>query len=156
MLLKAKPQDIAYRPTGLMSIVLFYVFSGIIVLGSTTESDVAIFSIVLDAAVLAIFSSACIYLLQYKARLVQTLAALFGTGIIFHLLAWPVIVQLNVSDLSDSSKSTLSLVFLMLLSWQILVYAHIYRSALSINMTKAVLLAIAYWLMSMTLSQLIF
>ena len=155
MVLKARPQDIEYNLSQCGVVVLLYLFSGILVLGNSTQIDIAIYSMLLDAAVLISFSAGCLILLQLKARVVQTFVALFGTGVVFHFLAWPIIEQLSVSDITDSNKSTLSLMFLMLLSWQILVNAHIYRNALSINMTKAVVLSIAYWLMSMTLSQII-
>lgn len=155
MLLKAKPQDIPYKPRALVAIVLFYIFSGIFVLSKSTEPDIAVFSVILDVAVLAIFSAVCLNVLGLKVRLAQTFAALYGTGAIYHMLAWPIIEQLNQNDLIDSTKSILSLMFLLLLSWQILTYAHIYRNALSVDMIKAVVLSIAYWLMSMTLSQII-
>ena len=156
MVLKSKPQDIEYNPGQSGVVALLYLLSGIFVLSKTIQFDIAVYSMILDAVVLGLFSAGCLILLRYKARLVQTFTALFGTGIIYHLLAWPVIEKLSMSDLTDSDKSTLSLVFLMLLSWQILVNAHIYRNALSVDMTKAVVLSIAYWLMSMTLSQIIF
>jgi len=156
MILKSKPQDIEYNPGQSGIVILLYLLSGVFVLSKSIQFDIAVYSMILDAAVLSLFSAGCLMLLQLKARLVQTFAALFGTGIIYHLLAWPVIEQLSMNDIADSDKSTLSLVFLMLLSWQILVNAHIYRNALSVDMTKAVVLSIAYWLMSMTLSQIIF
>lgn len=156
MVLKSKPQDIEYHQGRLGLLVLLYLLSGIFVLGKSIQIDIAVYSMVLDVAVLTVFSVGCLTLLQLKARLVQTLSALFGTGAIYHCLAWPVIEQLSMNDVSVSVKSTLSFVFLMLLSWQILVNAHIYRNALSVDMIKAVVLSIAYWLMSMTLSQIIF
>ena len=155
LFLKAKPQDMPFDYSSMIRIVLIYLVSGVFVLSKTVEVDVAVYSMVLDIVVLAAFTGGCLILLKLKPRLVQTFAALFGTGVLFHLLAWPIIEQLSMPTLSDSEKSTLSLLFLLLLSWQILVNAHIYRNALSVNMTKAVVLAIAYWLMSMTLSQII-
>ena len=155
MFLKSKPQDIKYNAGQLRFIVLFYLFSGTVVLSGSTQIDTAVYSMMLDTAVLGSFTAGCLVLLQLRARLVQTFAALFGTGVIFHCLAWPIIEQLSKSDLTDSDKSMLSMVFLMLLSWQVLVNAHIYKHALSVDMTKAVVLSVAYWLMSMTLSQII-
>ena len=156
MVLKSKPQDIEYNPGQSGIVILLYLLSGVFVLSKSIQFDIAVYRMILDAAVLSLFSAGCLILLRLKARLVQTFAALFGTGVIYHLLAWPVIEQLSMNDIADSNKSTLTLVFLMLLSWQILVNAHIYRNALSVDMTKAVVLSIAYWLMSMTLSQIIF
>ena len=156
MVLKSKPQDIKYNLNQLSLVVLLYLFSGVLVLSNSIEIDTAVYSMVLDAAVLASFTAGCLMLLQLKARLVQTFVALFGTGVIYHGLAWPMIEALSKSDLTDDNKATLSLMFLMLLSWQILVNAHIYKHALSVDMTKAVLLSVACWLMSMTLSQIIF
>ena len=156
MVLKSKPQDIEYNPVRLAVVVLLYLVSGVVILSKTIQIDIAVYNMILDLVVLTSFSAGCLALLQLKARSVQTLTALIGTGVVFHGLAWPVIEQLSMSDIPDSDKSTLSLIFLMLLSWQILVNAHIYRNALSVDMTKAVVLSIAYWLMSMTLSQIMF
>ena len=155
MVLKAKPQDIPFDFAGMLTLVAIYAASGVFVMGNTVDVDIAIYSMVLDTVTLSLFSVACLELLKLKPRWVQTFAALFGTGILFHLLAWPIIEQLSQTSLPDSDKTTLSLLFLLLLSWQIMVNAHIYRNALSVDMTKAVVLTIAYWLMSMTLSQII-
>jgi len=155
MILRAGPQDIAYDPRGLAGIILVYAASGIFVLSRTVETGVAVSSMILDVSVLIIFSAGCLSILRLTARTVQSLAALFGTGIIYHLLAWPVVELLSQGDITDSAKSTLTLLFLMLMSWQILVNAHIFRNAFAVNMVKAMVLSISYWLMSMTMSQMI-
>lgn len=156
MVLKSKPQDIEFDPRITGATILLYVASGVFVLSRATQFDTAIYSMMLDAVVLAVFSAGCLALLQLQPRIVQVFAALFGTGIIYNLLAWPIFEQLDANEVADTNKSMLSLMFLLLLSWQILVNAHIYRHALSVDMTKAVVLSIAYWLMSMTLSQIVF
>ena len=155
MLLQSKPQDLAYSVYVLKVILGLYVASGVFVLSRTTETNIALYSMALDVAVLSAFTMGCLAVLRLQARLVQTFLALFGTGAIYHMLAWPIIEQLNKTDLSDSTKASLSFAFLMLLSWQILVNAHIYRHALSVDLMKAVVLSIAYWLMSTTLSQIL-
>lgn len=85
MVLKARPEDIAYDPRGLMVIIFIYAASGIFALSDAAETQVVVYSMMLDIAVLIIFSAACLAMLQLNARLVQTITALFGTGIIFHL-----------------------------------------------------------------------
>lgn len=155
MLLQARPQDIRYDQSLLLVLTVLYLLSGSLSLSSAIQADVAVYGMILDLVVLVLFCYGCLMALQLKARLVQTLSALIGTGIIFHLMAWPVIEQLSASD-RLIQDSTLALIFLLLMSWQVLVNAHIYRNALMLDMTKAIVLAIAFWLMSMTLSQMIF
>ena len=91
-----------------------------------------------------------------KARYLQTVTALIGTGIIFNLMAWPVLSFGGLEQASAVAGQLLSLVVIALISWEVLVTAHIFRNALDTKMTQAVLLSMALFLVTLTLSQLVF
>ena len=79
-----------------------------------------------------------------------------ATGIVFHLLAWPLLAHINSMQAQEQVAMIESLLMLSLLAWQILVNAHIFRYALEIQMGRAVALAFVYLFLSIATSQVAF
>lgn len=155
LLLKTAPQDLPYS-IGLMGRVIFlYVVSGIVVAGQNDPS-LAFGQTLLNVFIILLFSYVILSALNLKMRFVQTITALIGTGIVFNLLFWPILSFDDIEQASAFSVQMLSLAILMLISWEILVIAHIFRNALNTKMTQAVILSMALFFVSLTLSQLIF
>ncbi|MES0326758.1 MAG: hypothetical protein ABUK13_01085 [Gammaproteobacteria bacterium] len=156
LLLKTAPQDLPYS-TGLMGrVIFFYFISGIVVVGGMVESSLAMGRMLLNIGIIFFFSYVILSSLNLMTRFVQTMTALIGTGIVFNLLAWPVLIYSNMEPASEFAEPLLSVVVLMLISWEILVTAHIFRNALNTKMTQAVILSMALFFVSLTLSQLVF
>lgn len=156
LLMKAAPQDLPFSTGLMLRVIILYIISSIVVLGGQVELPLALGHILLSIAVTLSFSYVVLSSLNLKARFVQTVTALVGTGIAFNLLIWPVLNYGDSEQMSDLAKLVLSLVILMIVSWEVLVTAHIYRNALSVKMTQAVLLSMALFFVSLTLTQLIF
>lgn len=156
LLLKTAPQDLPYS-TGLMARVIFlYIISGIVVVGGMVEPSLAIGRMLLNVGIILLFSYVLLSSLNLKARFVQMITALIGTGIVFNLLAWPILGYGDIEQTSTAAMPILSLLVLMLISWEILVMAHIFRNALNTKMTQAVILSMALFFISLSLSQLFF
>ena len=155
LLLRAAPQDLPYSRGLLQRAVILYLLSGVLALHQTMSASIALASLVLDILVIAGFTYAVLSALELKPRFVQTVFALLGTGVVFHLLVWPLLGQLAVESAPESTKNLLSVIMLLMMSWSILVTAHIYRHALEVQMINAILVALGLFFISMTLSELI-
>lgn len=156
LLLKSAPQDLPCSARLMVRVIFLYLISGIVIVGGAVEFSQVIGRMLLNVGIILSFSYVLLSALKLTARFIQTITALIGTGIVFNLLSWPV---LNISGMEQASGLSLqifSLVVLMLISWEILVIAHIYRHALNTKMTQAVLLSMALFFVSLTLSQLVF
>jgi len=90
--------------------------------------------------------AALLALMGYTARVVQTLSALLGSGLIISLAAMPLII---LSSLSEQLAMALVMLLLMLTIWSLVVTMHIFRHALSINVLLAGLLAFGSYVLSL-------
>jgi hypothetical protein len=156
LLLGAAPQDLPYSLALTARIVVVYLISGVVVQGGIVEPLSAISQMILSLTVTLAFTYVVLSALELKPRLVQTFAALVGVGIFFNLLAWPILLQYQEQTSADSIAGILSFFIIMLTSWELLVNAHIYRHALNVKMSQAIILSLGLFFMSYTLSQMIF
>lgn len=156
LLLKTAPQDLPYS-IGLMARVIFlYLISGLIVVGGIVEPSLVIARMLLNIGVVLSFSYVLLSSLNLRSRFVQMITALIGTGIVFNLLSWPILIYNDVEQLSGSAMQIISTLVLLLISWEILVTAHIFRNALNTKMTQSVILSMALFFISLALSQMVF
>ena len=156
MLLRRGPQDLPYSAALLVSLMFFYVASGTLVLSTTLGAGQAAVNMALDAVLLSAFSYICLSLLNYRARFVQMVSALAGIGIIYHLLAWPLFLQIQNMQADDPGATISALLMLFLISWQVLVFAHVFRHSMVMSMGRALLLSFGYLFLSMSVAELIF
>ena len=156
LILKATPQDLPYSTQLTLKLVAAYVVSGIVVLQATLNPDGLIQELLLGLLIQLVFTYAILRALNYGARFVQTFCAILGVGILFNLISWPILAMLSDAAASDTMKSSLSLMFLMIMSWEVLVKAHIYKHALDIKMFSALALSFSLFFISIALLQLLF
>jgi hypothetical protein len=155
MLLKLGPEDVMYSVRLMQRSLALYVLSGFMLLINRVDASVAMVEMISDALVLMGFSYAVLASLNKKPRFVQTMSTLAGIGVIFHVLSLPLITALD-NEPGDAASSLISLVMLMLISWQLLVIAHIYRRALNSSMMNAIALSFALLVISITVSRILF
>ena len=156
MLLRRGPQDLPFSVSLCVILIAIYVASGVLVLATSLEFGHAFANMALDAVLLAAFSYICLALLNYKARFVQMVSALAGIGIVYHLLAWPLFVQINAVQADEQSVRIFALLMLLLISWQVLVFAHVFRHTLQMSMGRALALSFGYLFLSMAVAELVF
>jgi hypothetical protein len=84
------------------------------------------------------------WLMRYRQRILQTLSALFGTGIIISLCALPFLLMLKTTP---DEPSIFSIFILGINIWSLVVTAHILRHALSVSLLMAWVLAFGYFLL---------
>ena len=155
LFLKAAPEDLPYSPRLTIQLVVFYVLSGIVVLQTTLAPDDVYAGILLGVFIQYVFAYAVLVALNKSARLLQTFTALIGVSLLFNVISWPVFSVLADGTASEALKSTMSLVFLLLISWEVLVKAHIFKHALEMKMFAALALSFSLFFISITLSQLL-
>ena len=155
LLLRAGPQHLPYSLSLFAALALLYVASGILVLTTSMSLGQAAANMVLDIAVLLSFSYFCLSLLKYKARFVQMVSALAGIGIVYHLLAWPLFVRIHNMQPQDQGATIAALLMLLLVSWQVLVFAHVFRHAMQMSMMRALALSFGYLFLSMAAAEVI-
>jgi len=85
-----------------------------------------------DTLMLAALAWLSLWIIGKTPRFTQTYTALAGTGVLFGLLGWPLITFLQ--GLPEGQGSSLSLLLLGLIIWNIMVIGHILRHALGIMM----------------------
>lgn len=156
LFLKSTPQDLPYSMALTVQLSFFYVLSGIVVLQTTLAPDDMFAGIVLGLLVQYIFVYAVLAALNKSARFMQTFCAVIGASLLFNLLSWPVFTVLSDETSQEAIKSSMSLLFLLLISWEVLVKAHIFKNALEMKMFGALALSFSLFFISVTLSQLLF
>jgi len=155
LFLKAPPQDLSYSVQKTVQMAIAYLISGIIVLQTTLNPENILAGLLLGFFVQYGFVYIVLKALDRKARFIQSFFAILGVGMIFNLISWP-IFSIMADELSnDDLKSSMSLLFLMLISWEVLVKAHIFRHALDMKMFSAMALSFSLFFISVALSQLL-
>ena len=154
--LKSMPQDLPYSPQLMMRLLLAYILSGIVVLQTTLNPDDLYGGLLLGLLVQYVFIYLVLKALDKSARFVQTFCAILGISVLFNLLSWPVFFVLSDEATLETTKSLVSLVFLLMISWEVLVKAHIFKHALEMRMFSAVALSFSLFFISIALSQLFF
>ncbi len=156
MVLKTTPQDLRYSQQMLVQLSVAYIFSGILVLQTTLNPDDMLGELILGFFIQLAFSYIVLRALNRSARFVQTFCAIIGVGILFNLMSWPIIAVLADEVSADSLRSSMSLLFLLLISWEVLVKAHIFKHALEMRMISALALSFSLFFISVALTQLLF
>ncbi len=156
MVLKIAPQDLRYSQLTLVQLSVAYIFSGILVLQTTLNPDDMLGGLILGFFIQLAFAYIVLRALNRSARFVQTFCAIIGVGILFNLLSWPIIAVLADEVSADSLRSSMSLLFLLLISWEVLVKAHIFKHALEMRMISALALSFSLFFISVALTQLLF
>lgn len=156
LILKSAPQEMPYSIRLTVQLAVFYVLSGIVVLQTTLSPDDMYAGILLGLIVQYVFIYAVLSALDKRARFIQTFCAIIGVGILFNLMSWPVFSTFSDDTAQEAVKASMSWLFLLLISWEVLVKAYIFRHALEMRMFGALALSFSLLFISVTLSQLLF
>jgi len=144
-LLRAAPQDLP-APNWLLGFsVLCYAVISVLAMTLSYGFSVGVRVALLEAGLLVVFVAALLYLLNKPARIRQTLSALTGSGA---LLGLPAVLLAMVMTPEEGTAQPVSVAWLLLLIWNLLVTAHIMRHALSSSLAIGLGVALLYILVS--------
>lgn len=128
--LRGGPQDLPHSPFLLLVSIASYALVGLGVSLLDQSPGLAMLSVLVDTGLLLSLAWLGLWVRNHPARLVQTLTALTGTGTLFGLLGWPLIAWLQ--QIGENTPSSLALLLLALVIWNIAVIGNILRHALDL------------------------
>lgn len=122
--------------------------------------DMFLISFVIDAVFLAVWLRLLVEFFATQSYFRRSLIALFGTGGIFNIIASPLIIEFSnylqsgemINELQIPVWLTLS--FLLVAIWSIIIMAHIFSKVMS-KPTYSMLVAIAYIMVNFLIQSLV-
>ena len=151
--LRWRPQDLPASSILLMLSLGIYTLVSMILSLFQLSVERAILSALLDTSLLILLTSSLLAIVRYSARISQTLTALAGTNSILGILCIPLLFWLK--QFQPGEVALPELLLLVLIVWNIVVYAHILRHALEIPFFVGVILTIITHLLTFALFNLI-
>lgn len=109
-----------------------------------------------DTLLVSALTGSLLYLHRLKARIVQTITAMTGTGAIITLVAIPLFTWLHGAQQSGAGSPIAALLVLGLIAWSLGVSGHILRHALSIPYILGIVIAFAFFWISHTVFSSLF
>lgn len=152
-LLRRAPQDLPASQSLLAVVLVANALAGV-VLGIQTwaGAGVALAATALDIGVLLGLLRVALQVRGVTPRFTQSATALLGAGTLFTLLAMPLQPLLDTPEEIEAG----ALLYLLLLIWVQLVYGHVLRHALNLNLVSGVALSLVYTFTSAVLIELLF
>jgi len=90
------------------------------------------------------------------ARLRQTAIAMMGTNLLIGLLMMPFLYHVIAAEIAGESALVAFQFLLLLLIWDIMVFAHIIRHSLDIRLAYGFVISVGYLVLSWTIIEMIF
>jgi len=155
-LLSNGPEDLPYSQILFQLMLFVYFFTGCLSMWPALAVSDSLGIMLLDTIILLVFSWVCLIAFNKRSRFLQTATALTAVGAIFQLLAWPLLFYVNEAKQMDTVSIEASFLLLLIISWNLAVYAHIFRRAFGIRMPAAFIMTIAYVVINMTTRGMLF
>ena len=122
----------------------------------TEEIFQIILEVLADISLMLAWYGVLLFLFSRRARLPQTLTALFGTGALLYVVAFPVMSWLQFQVVSQINLPLPTLLMIAILMWSIAVAGHIVHRALEIPIVAGILMGILYFLVSVAVFSILF
>lgn len=149
-LFRKGPQDLPSSALLFKLCLLAYALSGLLVLQFDLSLANALLLVLLDIALLISLIFVALQILGHGNRLLQTLTACVGAGIILNLVALPLsywdATTTTALQTDEPVFGVSALLSMLLLLWNLVIVAHILRHAFSVAFPVGVLYALSYWI----------
>ena len=142
MRLKAAPQDLPYSRFLMLLCIVAYLAVGLGISLLDQGVGLALLSAIIDTGLLIGLAYLALWIRGYQGRTVKTVTAFAATGTLFELMGWPLVAYLQ--QVSADNPSSLSLLLLLLIIWNIGVIGHILRHAVDVPMWVGTGVALMY------------
>lgn len=140
--MRANAEDVpASRFLMVLTICVYFALSLTVILAENSLGK-AVSTVLIGLAMMIGFAQAGLWVRNFMNRSLQTVTALAGTGVVFDLLSWPLI--LLASRYTAEQLMFPRFLLLLLLFWNIAVIGHILRNALSIPFWAGIGIAVMY------------
>lgn len=155
-LLRQGPQDLPTSSILLAITLIAHTVMSIIWSNVSLSAVSAVLSGLLDTLLLVVLTVILLYAQRRKARIIQTLTALAGTGTIITFLALPVSGWLQGIDQSAGEGGLAVIILLILMGWSLAVVGHIFRHALSVPYFFGLVVATVFYGISISAFRALF
>jgi len=156
LLLKKGPQDFPFSPALMKLCLLGYFVTGIPGLMISVSFPQAIFAMVLDVMVLIAFVYLCLQAFSKSERFVQSVICMASMGAFFQLLVLPLIFNFDADPKVAEDMLGLSLMLLIVVSWNLAVYAHLFRESFGVRLPSAMILTVCYIVITLMVRKIFF
>ncbi len=143
-LFRLGPQDLPASNIFLAIVLVISILLALLLNLINLSFQHAVLASIINMAVVIIITQLILRLYNKPMRLVQTLTAQFGTGLIISVVAAPVLIMLVYAEEHDVDMTAAVVLWLGLFIWEMAVTAHILRHALSTTFLQGFLMAILY------------
>jgi hypothetical protein len=146
--LRAGPQDLPYSRSLLgLTLVSYFFVSWLLSVPGYPIANAFLIALA-DLSLLLLFAVSLLFITGKTARMIQTLAALTGTGTLLGLVALPLVQILAREQLAEQLALPAGMLWLALFGWSLLVVAHIMRHAMSVSLPVAIGVSVVYVLVA--------
>ena len=146
-LLRMKPQDLPASGMLLAVVLAAHTLAGVAVAAVNLRFDHALAAGIIDTALMCALTAGLLMLRTLRERTVQTLTALAGAGAVIGFVAWPVSLWIHSAHQTNEPAPALAVALVLVLGWSLTVSAHILRHAVSAPFYIGLIIAIAfYWI----------
>jgi len=156
LLLNKGPQDFACSQVLMKLCLGAYFVTGIPGLMITADFVPAIFAMALDVMVLLAFIYLCLQAFSKSERFVQSVIGLACIGAFFQLLVLPLIINFDASPEAAEQMLGISILLLLVVSWNLAAYAHLFKEAFGVRLPAAIALTICYIVMNLLARKIFF
>ena len=154
-LLRKGPQDLP-QSTVLLGLCLFmYTFIDVLLTVQSRPFDDALMVSLVDVGVLLLVTYLILRQHHHLDRWLQTMTALFGTGVILGIFIFPLVIGGVQNEYEVWVQQIIVFLFLVMVVWNVAVLAHILRHAISTSIGIGIMIAILYiWMSSLLITML--
>jgi len=148
---KASPADIPSSHWLMKISLLVYLTMNVFITRIDNNWDVSLFSSLTDMLVMIIVAWLLLKFRNFSDRYQQTVTAMAGVGSVMSCIGIPIVYFFSQVNEQQQFAGVAMLLLVALLIWSLMVNAHIFRTALEIKPSSAVMLTVAYTILSLML-----
>ncbi len=151
------PEDLPASSFLLVSSMLAFAVGSVLTSTVHTDGATLIFlEVGADISLMLIWYGSLLIIYDRRARLQQTLTALFGTGALLYLVAFPVLSWLQHAVDEQTSMQLPIWLTMAVVRWSIAVAGRIVHLALDIRFSLGILICFCYFFSSMAVFRFLF
>lgn len=155
--LESGPQDLPSSQSFLFIVTATYMcISTIIPVLFDISVLQALLQTILEICITFFLSFSLLYMTGYYSRILQTLTAIMGVETLFHFIALPILILEIYFKSVNIDIGLVPILAILLMTWNLTVYAHILRHALSSEFYVGFLVTFIYLIVTVVISQTLF
>lgn len=156
LLLKKGPQDFPCSPVLMRLCLIVYFVTGLPGLMISSDFQQAVLAMALDVIVLLLFVYLCLQAFSKSERFIQSVISLACIGVVFQLIVLPLLYNFSAAPEATEAMVSLSLLLLVFVSWNLAVYAHVFKEAFGIRLPVAMILTVCYIVITLLARKIFF